>query len=62
MVASLPSTGRASGLLAKSGFEQMVVDQIVRSIEAFAKLRQDDQFLALQLDLVELWRPVLGRR
>ena len=44
-------------LLAERGFEQMVVDQIVGSIEAFAKLRQDDQFLALQLGLVELRRP-----
>ena len=41
---------------AKRGLEQMVMDQIVGRIEAFAELGQDDLLLTLQLGLVDFWR------
>ena len=53
IASSRPSTGRASGWLPERGLEQMVVDQIVGRIAAFAKLGQDDLLLALQLGLVD---------
>ena len=40
-------------LLPKRGLEQMVVDQVVGRVAAFAKLGQDDLLLALQLALVD---------
>ena len=51
-LASCPAPGgRAVGR--RTPLRTAVEDQVVGRIEAFAKLRQDDQLLALQLGLVE---------
>ena len=53
--ARLPAQdGTGQRLRPERGFEQMVVDQVVGRIEAFAQLRQDDQLLPLKLGFVEL--------
>ena len=45
--------GAGQRLWPERGFEQMVVDQIVGRVAAFAKLGQDNLFFALQLGLVD---------
>ena len=48
-----PEHRTSERLLPERGLEQMVVDQIVGRVTAFAKLGQDDLLLALQLGLVD---------
>lgn len=47
----------ADRLSLERGFEQMIVDEVVGRIDAFAKLGQDHLLLALEMGLVEMRRP-----
>ena len=48
--------GARDGLIAIGRLEQIIVDQVVGGVEAFAKLGQDDELLALEFLLVEARR------